>query len=422
MSPRRAALVCLAAFCVPVGGRATTEIAGQVGTSVQSVDNPFLFPESSADPLKRRDRVQTTDLGVAMRMPLPSDRSFLAVGATASRVVYDALSQLDYTASQFDGLYQWEYGSALRGRLRHREGDSLYNYYGGFFTQREVPHARQDLAEVSLRITPELELPVTATSGSLKYQDAGLAERYNQEEKGLRLALSYTSGRRSTFSAGVRQNEVRFPQRNAADVASIDSAYTDREVFVDTAWRYSDNTIVFGRIGRLDRSFASLSNRDTQLVSLSSGVEWRYSPKTYLSLRGYRQPQTNGQADLRLYVISTGIEGRVLYDMTAKTRISLTGGYEQQKYQSFSNTAAAATGGTDKVMRVSARVEYSPTQHTLVRLEGLRERYSPDPAVSTTGDFTRSSLQLGLSYTFENMQGANRARTQLDAMRYDRVQ
>lgn len=423
MNTRRAALVCLVAACVPVGGGATTEVAVQVGKTIRSVDNPFLLPDGSTDPLKRSDQVESTDIGAAFRMPLPSDRSFLAVGAAASQQHYDALTQLDHTQRQLDALYQWEYGSLLRGRVRHRFDERLYNYYGGFFTQRELPQATQDTVELALRITPDLDLPVvTATQNTLRYQDASLSQRYNQEDRGLQLAMSYTSGRKSTFRAGVRQTDVRFPNRSAADIASIDSAYTDREAFVDVAWRYSESTIVFGRIGKLDRSFASLANRDTQLVSLSSGVEWQYSPKTYLSLRGYRQPQSNSQADVRLYVISTGLEARLLYDMTAKTRISVTSSYEQQKYQTFANTPAAATGGTDKVSRLTARIEYAPTSHVLLRAEGSREHFQPDPALTTTGDFTRSSVQLGLSYIFENMQGANRARTQLENMRYDRIQ
>lgn len=422
MKQRRAALVCLLAFGLPVGGSATTEVAVEVGKSVQSVDNPFLLPDSSNDPLKRSDTVDSTDIGVAVRAPFPSDRSFLAIGARASQKKYDALSQLDHVERQLDASYQWEYGQTLRGRLRHRFDERLYNYYGGFFTRPETPRATDDLAEVALRITPQLDLPVTVTQRSVRYDDAGLAQRYNQDDRGLQLALSYTSGRLSTFRAGVRQTEVRFPDRSAADVATIDSAYTDREVFVDVGWRYSDTTILFGRIGRLDRTFASLSNRDTQLVSLSTGIDWRYSPKTFLSLRGYRQPQSNSQADFRLYVIATGVEARVQYDMTAKTRIGLSGSYEQQKYQSFSNTATAATGGNDKVTRLGATLEYAPTQRMLLRGELARQHYQPDPVASTLGDFSRNTLQLGLSYTFDNMLTANRARTLLETMRYDRVQ
>ncbi len=419
---RRRALFCLAVFCVPVGGSATTEVAVQAGETLQSVDNPFLLPEGSADPLRRSDRVTSTDIGAAFRMPLPSDRSFLAVGAAASRKHYDALNQLDHTQTQLDAQYQWEYGQVLRGRFRHRYDERLYNYYGGFFTRPETPRATQDVAELALRITPDLELPVTYTRNTLNYDDAGLAERYNREDRGLQLALSYTSGRRSTFRVGVRQADVRFPNRNAADIASIDSGYTDREGFVDVAWRYTDSTILFGRVGKLDRSFASLSNRDTSLVSLSTGIDWRVSPKTYLSLRGYRQPQSNSQADIRLYVISTGLEGRAQYDMTPKTRVILNGSYEQQRYQSLANTPGGATGGNDRVMRVGARLEYAPTQRVLLRGEYARERYEPDPTVSSLGEFSRRSLQLGVSYTFENLQGANRARTLLDNMRYDRIQ
>ncbi len=417
---RSAALGCLLAF-VPFAGGATTEYAVEVGKGVEGVDNPFLFPRGSPDPFNRSDTIHTTNVGAAIRMPLPSDRSFLAISGAASRQDYQAIDSLDHTQKQFDALYQWEFGQWLRGRLRHRFDQRLYNYYAGRFTQLETPRNQEDLVEVALRITPQLDLPVTYSEKSLRYDDAGLAQRYDSQDRGLRLALTYTSGTKSVLSVGVRQTEVNFPQRSAEQIAAIDSGFTDREAFAEVAWRYTENTIVIGRIGRLDRRFASLANRNTQLIATELGADWRYSAKTQFSLRGFNRPQSNDQADLRLYVVSSGISARGIWDATAKTRFSLTGSYELQKYQSFEDVNGIGATGRDRVSRLTALMEYAATPQLLLRLEGSREYFRPDPAFSNGTGFARNAVRLGMNYTFENMTGRNRARQQLDQLRYERI-
>jgi hypothetical protein len=423
---RAAAGVCLLAF-LPFSASATTEYAVELGESAYSVKNPFQFPDGTASPLNRSDTLRSTDIGAAVRVPLPSDRSALTVGATASQKKYDALTQLNRTDKQLDVRYQWEYTHLLRGTLRHRFDERLYNYYGGSFTNREVPRVQQDTAEIALRITPELEMPLTYTRSSLRYQDAALSERYNLEDQTIQLALTYTAGSRSTVTVGIRQTQVNFPQRTAADVAAIDSGYTDREAFIAAEYHYSARTTLVGRIGALDRRFATLGSRNSTLVATELSMDYQYSPITTLHLRGYRRPQGNDQADQRLYVIATGIEGQVDWQATPKTRFIFASAYGTQSYQNFlSLPGAAPSTGTDQYQRVTFGMNYLATPRLIFRMEGLRERYQPDAAnaVATGGNpagFGRSLLRLGLSYTFENMFGLNRAQQQLDQMRTDTI-
>ncbi len=421
---RSAATFCLLAF-VPFAGGAASEYAVEAGESVSHVQNPFLFPDGTASPLNRSDTVKSTDVGAAVRIPLPSDRSALAIGARASKKEYDALKQLDHTEKQLDAIYTWEFQRLLSGSVRHRTDDRLYNYYGGTFTNLEVPHNSQDTVQMALRITPELSVPVTYTRSSLRYQDPALAERYNLDDRGLQLALTYTSPTRSTISVGVRQTDVRFPQRNAADVAAIDSGYTDRETFVEASYQMSDRTVLVGRIGKLDRTFASLASRNTSLVSTEFGADYQYSPKTALHVRGFHRPQSNDQADQRLYVISTGIELRADWQATPKTRFNVGTAFSTQQYQNFLTAAGGPTTGSDRYRRFTFGMDYFATPRLALRLQGIRERYEPDAANALiagggTG-FGRNLVQLGASYSFENLPGTNRAQQQLERMRTDSI-
>lgn len=421
---RAAATFCLLA-CVPLAGGAASEYAVEVGESVSRVQNPFQFPDGAPSPLNRSDTVKSTDVGAAVRIPLPSDRTALSIGARASKKEYDALKQLDHTASQVDANLAWEFQRLLVGSIRHRTDERLYNYYGGTFTNRELPRNRQDTVQVALRITPELSLPVTYTRSSLRYQDAALASRYNLDDEGLQLALTYTSATRSSVSVGVRQTTVNFPLRSPADVAAIDSGYTDREVFVEAAWQVSDRTALVGRVGKLDRSFANLTQRNTSLVSTELGADYQYSPKTALHVRAFHRPQSNDQADQRLYVIGTGVDLRADWQATAKTRFNIGTAFSTQQYQNFVTTAGAPTTGSDKYRRFTFGIDYFATPRLALRVQGIRERYEPDAAnalVAGVGTgFGRSLLQVGASYSFENLPGTNRAQQQLERMRTDSI-
>lgn len=417
MMRRRCALLLA---LLPAAAGAATEYAFEIGQSIFSIDNPFLFPAASIDPLNRRDTGHSTDVGAALRLPLPSDRSFLALAASASRQDYRALGLLDHTQKQFDGRYQWEFSNLLRGRVQHRYDQRLYNYYGGRLGQRETPRNTEDLLEVALRLTPDFELPVTYSRKALRYDDATLAQRYDMDDRGLELKLSYTSGTKSTVSFGARETRVDFTQRTPEQAALIDARYADREVFADVAWRATEATVLMARVGSLERRFAHLRARDTRLVSTQLGVDWHYSPKTLLALRGWNRPQANDEADSRLYAISTGLEARAQWDATAKIRLSLAGVAEKQKYQTFDGAGLGANGH-DRVARLSARLDYTITPRMFLYAEGLRERYMPDAAFSAGAAYERSAVRLGINYSFENMTGANRARQQLDELRFQRI-
>ncbi|WP_325344966.1 hypothetical protein [Xylophilus sp.] len=399
---------------------AAPEYALEIGQSIYRIDNPFLFPAASADPLHRSDTARSTDLGAALRLPLPSDRSFLLLAGTASRFDYDALGLLDHTQGQWLARYQWE-THLLRGRLQHRYDQRLYNYYGGQLAQREVPRNTEDLAEVALRITPALELPVTASRKTLRYEDATLAQRYDLDDRTLELRFSYMAGTKSTAAVGVRETQVDFLRRTPEQIAAIDSRYTDRELFADVAWRATEDTILLARVGTLQRRFEHLPARNTQLVSTQLGMDWHYSPKTTVLLRAWNQPQPNDEADTRLYGITRGAQARVVWDATAKIRIALAGSVERQKYQSIDDASGAGAIGHDRVVRWSVRADYAATPRLVFTAEGLRERYTPDAALSSGSLYERSMLRLGISYSFENMTGANRARRQLDDLRFERI-
>ncbi|MGR0189198.1 hypothetical protein, partial [Azospirillum aestuarii] len=122
---------------------ATAEYALQSGVSWYRIDNPFMFPSNSDNKLKTSDSAWSTDIRGALFLPLPTERTNLQLTASVSQMHNGSSSgndtdlngngpsNLNQAKKQFQGMYTWEYSDLLRGRVRHRTDDRLYNYFGG---------------------------------------------------------------------------------------------------------------------------------------------------------------------------------------------------------------------------------------------------------------------------------------------------
>lgn len=393
---------------------ATPEYVLQTGASYWHVDNPFVFANGSNDPLKRSDSGYSLDLRGGLFLPLPTERSNLQLTGVVSQMHYGFFDRLDHTKKQFDALYTWEYSDWLRGRLQHKTDERLYNYTGGQLTNLELPHVQQNLVEVAPRITNRLDLPVTLSQQTLRYIDPSLVNLYDMNSKSAQVALRYNSGIKSTLSIGGKQTDVNFPLRSAENIAAIDSGYTDREIYLETDWRYTENTVLTGRFGTINRRFNTFHERDSNLAEIDTQAAWRYSNKTWLILNVWHKPQANEEADSRLYVISTGFLARAIYDWTPKIQVSILGGMDRQKYENFAvpGTPAVAGSGQDTLVRIGGKLDYRMTPKLTWHMEGFTEQ-TRSPAIGQS--YRRSVAQVGFTYTFENMAGGeNRARLKLE--------
>ncbi|MFJ3044989.1 hypothetical protein ACIPEN_04060 [Herbaspirillum chlorophenolicum] len=461
-------LAVLAAATGALPAHATAEYALQTGVSWYRIENPFLFPNNSTDSLKTTDTAWSTDLRFGLFLPLPTQRTNFQLTASASKMHYGSSfsdygssptdtpgiggSSLNYTKKQVEAQYTWEFSDWLSGRIRHRIDDRLYNYFGGRTSisypamvsnvEPEHPHIREDEAEVAYRFSDRFDLPFTFTQQTLSYEVPDRAKMYNMNSNTWQAALRYASGRKSIFSGGFRQSKVKFPERGIVanpdpvaalttpflnQVTDFDSGYTDSEIFVDTAWRYTENTIFIGHLGSISRQFNTHAERNSKLLSTELGIDWHYSSKSTFYGRIWHSPQSNVEADNRLYVINTGIQGRNVWQATPKSRVTLLLSLESQKYDSFSvnngvTTLQGTGSGQDKLLRIGLRYDYDITRRLAFRADAMREQ-----TMSGGGaDYTRSYFQMSLNYTFDNISGSytdanpmgyNKARQQIEDLR-----
>lgn len=428
-------VLCMLYLASPAS--ATVEYALQGGASKHYFDNPYLFgpntvaPDNSQDGRPRGNTrpsspAWSTDLGAAVFIPLPSDRSYLLLSGAASKYRFGSLGQLDHTKKQWDGLFQWELGSALRGKLYHRDDERLFGYFDGLKdgrvpqkndalnTNRELLHIRENQAEIALRLTPRVDIPFTVTRQTLDFTDDYNISPYTRNNRANQLALRYEPGTKSTLLAGVKRTTTRFPLRTQQEQDRYDTGYRDREIFVDAAWRFTENTIFLGRFGNVHRQFDTLHNRNLRAIEV--GADWHYSIKTWFTFRLWDRPESIDDSGEKLFLQVRGVQARMMWESTPKTRFAFLTSVEQERYQTFNSNISTINdmiNSQSKTLHLGVRFDYDITPRLNLQLEALRRQELSNPDNPHHNGLYRASIR----YTFENMTGNNRARIKLDSLR-----
>ncbi len=406
---------------------ATIEYALQGGTSWYRFDNPYLFGKN--DSQKVSSSAWSTDLGAALFIPFPTERSYLLLSGSASKVRFDTLNRLEHTKKQWDALYQWEFSSFLRGKLYHRDDERMYDYYEALgdgrqglnlpnpdrSTDLELPHITENQAEIALRVTPHFDIPFTVTRQTLRFIDEYNITPYSRDNHANQLAIRYEPGTKSILLAGIKHTKTNFPLRTQAEQDAYDTGYRDRELFVDTAWRYTENTILLGHFGTVQRKFDTLHNR--RLRALELGADWHYSVKTWFTLRLWDRPESIDDSGNKLFLQVRGIQARMMWESTPKTRFAFLSSIEQERYETHSgannNQGYAFINQENKILRLGVRFDYDMTPRLNLRLEADRRQ----EISSSTNKHNNGVFRASIRYSFENMTGNNRARVKLDNLR-----
>jgi hypothetical protein len=340
----------LMAICLSSNAHATIEYAFQAGSSLYKVDNPYLFGAQNPALFNKSYSGYSTDVGAAFFIPFPTDRSYLLLSGASSKIRYNDLAKLDHTKQQWDGLYQWQFSTFLRGKLSHRDDKRLFGYYDAMTdgrwaldgngdpiinstpsTDLELPHIKESQMEIALRVTPRVDIPVTFTRQTLRFIHPYNITPYSLNGRSTQVALRYESGRKSTFSAGVKNSTIDFPLRTSDEQSRYDTGYRDKEIFMDTAWRYTEHTIFRIRLGSVKRHFDT-RHQDT-LRAIDLAMDWHVRDKTWLVFGMADRPGSIDNSGDKLYLQNRNVSARMLWEATPKINLLLSTSLEQESFQ-----------------------------------------------------------------------------------------
>jgi hypothetical protein len=361
-------------------------------TGMQWQSNPFRYSDAEAD-RREADMIGQATLRAGLIVPLPSERTRLELSGVRTESRYARFNQLDNAANHLEGAYRWQAGDLFVGSLAATSDDSLYRYLNRTAPSRDMVHTDTRNADVGLRVTEDLTLPILRVSSERTRHDFDLNRmRFNQDVDRVQLAGRYSGWRQSAVTAGLSKADGDYFDRTDELAALVGRRYRDTEAFVDWTWDYSMRTTIAGRTSLLRRQYPGLTGRDTSLPTSYVRLGWEYSAKTRFDAIVWRLPFPNSEDPTVLYTTSTGGQLSAAWQPTAKVWTSATLAAERVRNTRFSG---AAQEEDSKVFRAGVRLEWEIVRGVSLALDAWRDRtVAPGPLDSFSNNVVRASLLL----------------------------
>lgn len=380
---------------------ATTELVLQLETSLRGDSNPLRFADGTNLPAagvsQASAQVWSNDVRVGMVQPLDSPQTRLILTGRLGHRRYHGLDQLSNSEYAARASLEWRLGDLWRGDLSHRDERVLYNYLNGTTTTREMVRTLSDAAEVVLRATPDLGVPVRLQQRKTSYDTAAFST-YNNVERSGDVSVRYSAPNLSTAGAGVRLTQVRYPDRPPVQVASLDDRFTDRELYADADWAYSVKTRASGRISLLSRHYGTIAGKNIEVLTSDLRVTHDYSVLTRLTAELWRRPIALNDANI-LYTLNQGGQLSARWQATPFNRFGLFGVYEQIQYQQAAGSIIASNSVQHRT-RWGGNWVYAFDRNWRLFADGFREtleRGNWGPPIH------QNVLRAGVEYTVENL-------------------
>jgi hypothetical protein len=388
----------------PIYVNATTELTLQLDTSWRQDSNPLRFAENinvlaMLGTEKRGDSLVANDFRFALIHPLDSPETRLVLTGQIGQRNFQRLTQLNNTESAYKAALEWRFSELWRGALVHNQAQQLYNYDSGNLTTREMTHLMSDSAELALRISPDIEIPLALSARQFAY-DSPANWGFDSDERSVDVGVRFLSTTNSNLRLGLRSTSVTSPKRTTAQEASLDSGYKDQMIYMESNWQYSALTRFSGRIASLQRTYPNLDAMNFSALTTEINVNHDYSVKTRLTLDLWNRPY--GLTDPTvLYALGTGAQLGARWQASDKTRLSLLTSNEIQRYYA-SNLASGQSNAELNHRRLGGGIDYAVTREMRFYVDSFWDQLSRGTAGT---DVAQNVFRIGIEYTYENMTG-----------------
>jgi hypothetical protein len=364
----------------------------EVETGVQRQSNPFRY--SDAESAQREsDSIGQATVRAGVIVPLGSERTRLELSGARTESRYANFKQLDNAANHVEAAVRWQAGDLFVGSVAATSDDSLYRYLNRTAPSRDMVHTDNQSADVGLRITDDLTLPILRVSNETMRHDFALNRmRFDQDTERVQVAGRYTGWRQSAITAGLAKAKGDYPDRTEELASLVGRRYRDTEAFLDWTWDYSLRTTFAGRASYVQRKYPGLVGRDTSLPTAYVRMGWEYSAKTRFDAIVWRLPYPNTEDPTILYTTSTGGQVSAAWKSSEKLWASATLAAEKVRNTRF---AGAASEEDSQVYRAGLRVEWELTRGAILAFDAWRDRtIAPGPLDSFSNNVARVSLLL----------------------------
>ena len=322
---------------------------------------------------RRSDTYLTTSAGFNLNIPVSRQR--FVGGFAINDVRYDRFRDMSYTGYDGRAVWLWEAGNSLNGQAGYTTNRSLASFINFQTRIRDIVDTQTAFANASYLVNPFIQL--RAGVDQLNQQHSDFSRQFqNVEVTGTEGAITYLSRAGNSLGLLLRNEEGHYPNREVVAGSTFDNRYTQKSANVVLDWRITPASRVSGRIGRVNRDYTQVTQRNF------SGTVWRavydWTPRDRFSLSTIAQRDISVYEDIRSsFVLVTGIGVHPAYRITEK--LKLEGIADTSKRQYLGDPAVelgALPARSDRVNTLGLTLTWLPLRNVSVIASAVHERRS----------------------------------------------
>lgn len=328
------------------------------------------------------DTYRVTELGLRLDAPLGRQRLRAALSANAVR--YERFGQFDLDGHEGRAQWDWQAGGDLKGRLgvqQRKALASLASVQDG--VQSTVPNAlttRRTYAEADYRLAAPWLVGLEASR--LDQQNAA-AERLPNDlalERG-GAHLQYVSRAGNRLGLRVRIGRGTLPNPQPVAGLLVDNSYRQREAAITADWRPGGHTRVRAFLGRVQRDYDELPQRDYEGGTGELAFEW--APTGKLELTALAQRDISDTEEIHVsFVLAERLALAARYRPSGKTELSALLETSDRRY----------LGEAGQVLGTV------PARRERVNAAGLAAGYRPHPRIALSLGLRRETRSTNLGF------------------------
>ena len=362
--PRRAALLALAGLLGASVARADNLDTWNlfVGTNVTYYSNLFLLPSSANPQLligtsDKSDILTATTLGLKVSKPYSMQRFELDLNIVDYR--YRNFDYLNFIAPNYTAAWRWSLTPYLTGNLSSSYQESMNNFYDTRnFRQQNLRTYENQRFDADLNLGAGWHLLGGVTQDVSKNSEIFVAE-------GDTTINSLEAGGRYDFTSGTNLKYINRTGRGVYDnrpvpvpVVLLDNQFDQTINELSLKWPITNKTSLDARIGWLDRSHDTYTERDFSGTIGALSVNWNITDKTLIR-GGWTRQLSSYETLYSSYTVTDSFYVNPVWQMSAKTALRFRYDYATIDYQG-AIAVTAFNGRNDTLNTTLLAVDWQP--------------------------------------------------------------
>lgn len=334
-----------------------------VGAALSHEDNLFHLPPGT-DPQAALGKSSGTDTANIEYIGVTLDKSYsqqhFLLDARATHFHYNTFSFLDFSATKYQGSWQWTATHWLTGSLEANREQSLVNFADSLnYTQRNTRSARNENFNLDGELGGGWHL-IGKTARFTRKDTHSIAAEGDFQETSNEAGVKYVETSSSSLAVVARTTSGEYTDRSDDPVTLRDKRYTQHDLELRGNWPITGKSTLLATLTHLARHHEHFAQRDYTGTGYQAAYKWNPTGKLKLEF-GAKREIASYQEVSSSYAVDNALSATATWSVYPKTTVRLKA--EEARRNFFGAVAPVADMRQDKFHSMQAGVEWAPLKY-----------------------------------------------------------